>query len=302
MISNVIVGGHLLGDVTSQESIASLQVTGDIGSSTNTVSITAGDQIREIIAGTIWANIESVARDPIEVFRTTDGDFNGSLTIGDAGSASGTGVEIARDVNAEVTIDGDVVKPIRIRRSLIGDIDIDGALVDQVFINSADDSGSWSGDIFVGSTTLSPKGAYTQTGLGGGAVGLAPFDLHKQDCDPPYSGSTWPTTTSATLDIDLVHYGPIEHDGAGAPFLVFRYPGAHCDIPNCEGGTNDMANWSLDSISGRTMTVSASLDEDYHYHVTPVRTGSNMLKCDGLDATGDVPVKDYTYVIYREAP
>src|SRR5690606_13629435 len=150
--------------------------------------------------------------------------------------------------------------------------------------------------------TLSPKGAYTQTGLGGGAVGLAPFDLHKQACDPPYSGSTPPTVSSSTIDIDLVHYGPIKHDGTGKPFKVEKYEG-NCGPGGCpnEPDPNDTPNWTLQSISGRKMTISGPLEAGHHYHVYPMLTGDDTLLCDGLAAgAGDVPVASYAYIIYRE--
>ncbi|MFG0285637.1 MAG: hypothetical protein ACF8R7_14560 [Phycisphaerales bacterium JB039] len=304
--------GDILNDITVEGGNlnAVLANEGQIGTSSDLISITADGSIGRIRAREgIWANI-AVDGDIGRIETTGAGsDFNGSASGANLSEVvSGfADVEIVQDLSADLTFAGDVAADVKVGRSLMGDIDIDGDLVDQIFINWADDSGSWSGDIFVGATTLSPKGAYTQTGLGGGAVGLVPFDLHKQDCDPAYSGSTWPTTTSSTIEIDLVHYGPIAHDGAGKPFQVERVGGNHCtgSNGNCfeQAASDDTANWTLESISGRTMTVSGSLEEDHHYHIFPVRTGSNMLKCDELGAgAGDVPVVAFTYVIYREAP
>lgn len=255
---------------------------------------------------------------------TVGGSVNGDWTLG--GNLADF-INVAGDLNADVSadrigsgatfrlsVDGDVTSAasitsstdltasttLAIGGSLLGPISLgSGGLKGQIIVNSDNDGGAWSGDVTVGSTTLSPAGAYTQTGLGGGAVGLAPFDLHKQDCDPPYSGSTPPTVSSSTIDIDLVHYGPIKHDGTGKPFKVEKYQG-HCTPPCIEPDADVTDDWSLTDISGRIMTISGPLEAGYHWHVYPMTTGTDMLKCDGLDAAGDVPVASYAYIIYRE--
>lgn len=50
--------------------------------------------------------------------------------------------------------------------------------------------------------------------LGGGAVGLAPFNLHPTDCDPPHGASLEfdPTTT-----VYLRHYGPVFWEAQSNP-------------------------------------------------------------------------------------
>ncbi|MCX5689284.1 MAG: hypothetical protein NTV94_05750, partial [Planctomycetota bacterium] len=63
--------------------------------------------------------------------------------------------------------------------------------------------------------------AYTTPGsvLGGGAIGIVPFDLRMQDCVPTTEGQQWP---AKFLDSDFCHY----RTGAGAsPGAVLRYSG-----------------------------------------------------------------------------
>lgn len=237
-------------------------------------------------------------------FINVAGDLNADVSADRIGSGATFRVSVGGDVSsgASITSSTDLTASttLAIGGSLLGPISLgSGGLKGQIIVNSDNDGGAWSGDVTVGSTTLSPAGAYTQTGLGGGAVGLAPFDLHKQDCDPPYSGSTPPTVSSSTIDIDLVHYGPIKHDGTGKPFKVEKYEG-HCTPPCIEPDADVTDDWSLTDISGRIMTISGPLEAGHHWHVYPMTTGTDMLKCDGLDAAGDVPVASYAYIIYRE--
>lgn len=47
--------------------------------------------------------------------------------------------------------------------------------------------------------------------------------------------------------------------------------------------------------------ISGHLLADHHDRMTLIRTGTDMLKCDGLaSAAGDVPLAAYTSLIYRQ--
>ena len=126
------------------------------------------------------------------------------------------------DLDADVTVDGNVADPItanhlpsgrtiKIGTSLQSDSTHDGRIVlgtsglqGQVIINSTNGSGTWTGNVTIGTTTLSPSYySNTSSSLGGGAVGVAPFHLHAADCVPP---SVY-NSVGATMTVS--HYGPV---------------------------------------------------------------------------------------------
>lgn len=55
----------------------------------------------------------------------------------------------------------------------------------QVIINSGDNGDSWDGNVYVNTTPLSPDYTNLSDALGGGAVGVAPFNFHQRDTAPP---------------------------------------------------------------------------------------------------------------------
>ncbi len=73
-----------------------------------------------------------------------------------------------------------------------------GGLQGQVIINADSAGFQWLGDVVAGASLLShpsgSDGSYTQPSsvLGGGAVGLVPFDLHDEDCAPANGGIASP--------------------------------------------------------------------------------------------------------------
>ncbi|MEO1007119.1 MAG: hypothetical protein AAFX79_00970 [Planctomycetota bacterium] len=243
-------GGSLTGNVSAR-SIGILNVVdGDIGASGALVDIdvTAGDAA--IQAESIYANID-VAGD-ITVFNVRgtnpsanvpDGVFDGTLVCDrfdqPSGSPFGLAMAIWGDLLGDITIRDEVNgdTSLAIGRTMDGDITLDEAdgLEGQVIIGwLSAQTPAWNGGVTVDSVALSPKGAYTQTGLGGGAVTLAPHGLHFQDCDPAYTaGGGYPVITATTdREIDLVHYGQVQLvGGTGIPYRVDELPGAH----NCSG-------------------------------------------------------------------
>jgi hypothetical protein len=101
-------------------------------------------------------------------------------------------------------------------------------LTGQVIVNAdAEPGGVWLARVFLGPeddpdrvVLASPTYTETAAALGGGAVGLVPFALHRTSCDPP-PGTDVPFQPSEPLTVDLVHYGPIQAAGA-APVLIER--------------------------------------------------------------------------------
>lgn len=303
------IAGDLLGDVdASYGSITELFVTGDIGTSGTHRSIVAGDNIFNIEAASIYADISTGAGDFVQRIRTTSGDFAGSLTTASltfsAGySSSIRGIIIAGDLDADLHFTSGIFDPISIDGSLNGDIDIDtaGNLKGQIIINRANSSGTWSGDVIVGSTTLSPKGSYTQTGVGTRAVGLAPFQCHREDCSPAHLSTVSTTWNASTDRVRLRHYGPITW--SGMPVAV-----SWCDNgDDCTPGSNDdTSNWLVEAGLG-TRTLSLLYFDDIEpsvippvreYRIIPILAGQSALRCAGLLASGDVPVEDFEYTFF----
>jgi hypothetical protein len=172
----------------------------------------------------------------------------------------------------------------------------------QVIINAWEYGATWEADVIVGTTILSPIPLYTNTGFGGGAVGEVPFGCHVRECDPPMTGGAPATTSSASQEIELFHYGPVTWDGNELPVTV-----GVCAIgTECEPA-DDTSNWEVvgspPGTPTRFLTIkrTGGLADGKHYHIKPVRSGAAMLKCAGIPSQF-TPVRDYTYTIEVDLP
>jgi hypothetical protein len=343
-VNRIEAGGSILGDIDLGGSCNGILV--GIGSGTGTSNIGVGpmtvDWIDIDIAGdlanitgdNIYARIDVQGNLRILSVNGTwpgtgtplgDGVFAGTL---DCDTISGIGPEVSfsvyGDMNADITIEDELASDKRIG---IGD-DLGGG--GSITFTQSDGlkgditvgwipglAGQWLGNIIVGSTTLNPKGDYTQTGLGGGFVGEVSYGLHKQASSPAYAGSTWPTITytgdcTATDPpvqqqiIDLVHYGEVADTiVTGEPFEVTYAVGNHCTGPQCFHGADyvaDDSEWELHSNTpfpdGRTMRIVGQMRPNTHYHIIVDET----LECtDAFDDGTTVKTKPYVYVIYMSA-
>lgn len=204
-IELIRVDGNITGDVTANYGyVLDITVGGNIGSAGNNVTIDTRDGIDEIIADSIWANINAQANSgsgSLYRLETTAGDFVGSLSTQWLTTKVGVadpGVFVTGDLEAPITIDedlrtfldveGSVDANITVTQQLRGLVRIGASLLSgrtisaqaltesgidgQIIINALNVSGTWSGNVTVNSTTLATKPHYSNTGLGG-AVGLA---------------------------------------------------------------------------------------------------------------------------------
>lgn len=165
-----------------------------------------------------------------------DGDFNGTLdlstggvlrpimisddmtgamelgTIAAAGSLDGylwVGDSVSGDIVAKCLDDSDAFIEILGSLTSAGSITFSDAqsLVGQVIINSASTADEWDGTIKVSGssgTTLSPAPLYTNTSLGGGAVGEVPYSCHFGECSPAathYGSNGIATATASTNNL-----------------------------------------------------------------------------------------------------
>lgn len=311
-LAGFVVAGDFLADLAvTGGSIVSLAVTGTIGTSSQLQTIDvntsgSGGTIDSITASAIRATITADAN--VQHIETTSGDFRGSLTADEFSGGSVNGLDVAGNLNADITvdfvfrpivIDGDLVsgrtftvnsnvsidsngslqvlddlegtliitgtlaanRTLRIGDTLSGTLEIgtlagildldnliasgttalihgsmsgsitiaSSGLDGQFIINANDGGGTWSGSITVGATTLSPVPDYSNlsSALGGGAIGVIPFDFHSTDC-PPEHGDVLisaplygPGSTEGAI---IRHYGPIINGSEDRPIDVGRRP------------------------------------------------------------------------------
>jgi hypothetical protein len=212
---------------------------------------------------------------------------------------SGRTIQTNQDIKAEapVTIGGAGLQgKIIVGTSLAGAVTVPSSgLVGPIIVNATGDSGTWTGAVTVGSTTLG-RNYYTNTSasLGGGAVGLAPFHLHDTDCVPA-NGAT--VSAIADDEITLHFYGPVTYSAGHVPVMVEYTPLVDGVAP--ENATwadiNDDFTFAVSSTNPRELRIIADTFSDYArgsgYRVTPQR----WLKCAAV--TGTPQVVDFTYTV-----
>jgi len=275
----------------------------------------------------MWATVPTTASGSfLQRIETTTGNFVGAASthaLG-AGASGTTGWSIAGDLDANVTVSDIMYYPISIGGDLpsartvkvgrymssnSGGITVGTAqgLAGQVIINANGGTDGWYPTVKIGPIgnriTLGPFESQpyqaphyqvVSSSLGGGAVGLAPFQLHKQDCNPPSSTSLGLLGQGAT--IQLRHYGPVHWTSNLMPLTVEYYDfplGQWIDI------TYDFEAAPGDTPRDVQITAITGLDFAYDvlYRIRPITalpgSGQTILKCS--DVTGTPPVASYEY-------
>ncbi len=330
VITEVVVQGNLTGHVRAPfGSILNAIVTGDIGSSGpgGTVQIVARDEIRRVTAARAWADIDvtgtTTSSGILRNLTTTVGPFVGSIDaeLMDSIPLQQSGVSIAGNLDADFTI----------RRYLIADnvtvngwlpagrtiklgqgwwdpriMTFTGGLAGQVIFNSLNQGNQlWTGQVRIGPVgnqiLLSPTPYYTMLSsqIGGGAVGLAPFQGHAEDCSPPH-GSNITSAGIPNNEVILRHYGPVLW-ATGMPVTV-EYGWAQ--FPNLPSSwtdiTRDFTVGAYDPASPRQVRVIPVTPLDFDgplaYRIKPVREGDNRLYCQNVSLSPSVG--EYAYIIW----
>jgi hypothetical protein len=311
-------GGSISGHVNANSTIQTVRAAVNIGSATNTVNILSKAGLHNLEGASIWANVDANSTSgtgDIRRIATTTGNFTGTIKGSSlAGPNATDGLSIVGTLNADMLFMGSVLDPIGassiplgktlwITGGLTDDATHDGritlaasGLVGQVIINSNNAGGTWTGNVTVGPTVLSPKPNYAQlaSNIGTGAVGLAPYRLHDQDCTPA-NGSVITGVLAPGTSVTLRHYGPVAWT-TGKPVKVeFKFIGD----PTWYDITDDFSVTATTNPREVKVTPTTSLDWDalVQYRITPVLSGANMLKCAGLTVVGTIPVTDYTYLL-----
>ncbi|MCL4221290.1 MAG: hypothetical protein KJZ65_07960 [Phycisphaerales bacterium] len=225
-----------------------------------------------------------------------------SVTVGGDVEAGGE-VQVLGDLAGTLDVTGDIGGTVTIYDGLSGTITCGSAgLAAQILVNQQNGSAEWSGDVVIGSTTLGPGetgdyqapyyGVLSST-LGGGAVGLVPFNFHPKDSAPDHDSVV---TTGALSTVQIAHYGPVSV-ASGNGVRVFEGSWAipigyseYNEIPLCSGPAY-WDEWDGEgdfdvSVSGRVITITGderTFTTGKAYQIIP-----DGLVCAGIPGTPDV--------------
>lgn len=236
--------------------------------------------------------------------------IGGVVTIGSV--APTAVIEVIGNVEATASIEiaGAIEGDILITGSLLGSLDLtdDHSLVRHIIVNAEGkdptdpDPNVWTGPVTIGmapnDTTLAPIPLCTNLSadIGGGAVGIVPYNLHKQDCVPP-SGSTASALPGSPIQqVRLRYYGPLAPNitlGSESSFVERKRQicgyGQACDWEDVT------ENYSISITGERDLLVSGSFDCGYKYRVTP----GPGLWCGGSPSleAAEIPVAEDVYFL-----
>ncbi len=318
-LEQLLVGDDIQGDVTATNgSINLLDVTGSIGIG-SAVNIRAKTGIKQVIATSIWADINARYNNGtgnVQLIQTTggaSGDFVGSVLATNLASQDhDLGLDIDGDLDADLTFTNDVQDPITIAgdllagrtisigRSLRGDNEFNGdislsslGLAGQIIINANNDSGAWNtATVTVGATQLSSTPYYTQasSGLGGGAVGLAPWHMYNSDCSPVngFQGDL----TGTEYEMRVSWYGPLHLDSDDVVTVKHRSAsnGTWVDV-------TDDCDIEIDPSNPRWLIITAHPEVETNYMAFWIEPTSD-LQCAGVSTTPPVYPNDDYIVIF----
>ncbi len=289
------VFNDLSGDITIEDTVPRrIRVRGDM-----TSQMTVGDTIFD----------DPAVANEIHV----DGNLDGSIDVPLGITDPNIGILVGASLLGDLSVGGDLAADISIGDSLLGSIVVDepAGLKGQIIVNANDNPipegqeyAIWAGPVTVGSITLSPllpnpdfHAPYyhtSSTTLGGGAVGLARFDFHATESNPPKGAKL----TDPPAYAELVFYGPvqlIDDDPAQIPVTVER-AGALVTLPwgctsPCDPGCAPLEDWVdvssqyLFSASGRTVTVSGLFEHGFRYRVRSRTVSGDRIACVGVDGS-----------------
>lgn len=229
----ISVGGDFVGSL-SADSLSNLSVTGGMydwvsGAVADAdLSITSGItalNTGQTLLGSVAGNQFELSADQVVDLVSIGGDYTSGFMQLVSGLPSGALITVNGEMGTNVTLD----------------FPNDG-LEGQVIVNSGDTSALWSGDVVVGSTTLASNYTTLSSELGGGQVGVAPFNFHQRttaplsgndedkDCDPYQGevvtaayvpGSQGQPGKNEVIDSVLIrHYGPVYAVGSEDHFII----------------------------------------------------------------------------------
>lgn len=350
------LNGNITGNIDSCDKVEAVYAfQGTIGTSTAPVTIRSttdtggpGDLIRFIEAKSVYANISTP--DLLVRVKTTgtapgQGDFVGSINarrIAGGADPGVYGLDIARDLKAKIILTGSLATDTN-DEFIIGGSFPDGGYINgvsnyritlpagrftrQMIVNRSNNAtNTWSGQVKVGSTLLSDQPYYSNTSalLGNQAIGLMPFMVHYNECEPTglgtpgvaLTGCNYHATGYTRTSITIEHYGQVGYrNSANNGWQSTPPAGTQGIIVERKRVDDCTANWTdisssfsvaVDANNARSIIItgpfaSAPLNEStWLYRIRPMRTtasGQAPLRCrEPLDNPSAPIVGDYTYV------
>ncbi len=316
-ITSIAIGGNVVSDTSvgirseiwSSGSIGVLQVDGDLDGRVGINGLSYNGECFNITSN-IFSDIDTLQ---------IGGDFTGGrfMQVGSLNNLS-----VAGDFDVKININS-VMADTSVY-DIAGTMDTDAriylpsdGLEGQVIINSGDNGDSWDGNVYVNTTPLSPDYTNLSDELGGGAVGVAPFNFHQRDTAPPanvnpdcdpyhHEVKTVPAIGDDPVpSVELEHYGPVyivnegNEAAAGEHFIVEFKPDYQTGSPQWFDRSDQFVVTSAGTVSSpmRKIVITKSdskgtgFHASGHWRITPVQ---NKVLCGDVD--GNPPVEYYSDV------
>lgn len=281
---------------------------GRIGTAQDPIDIVVNGTVTHIRAGEIHANIRNEFTDGIYQFVDVvdlietvtvsglNGDFTGSLlTTAIETAGNQLGIRLVGKLRANVTVRGGFEQSSDVTTLTLPSFGLAGNFI----INASQFSGAtWNAPVKLGlptpaitlrGTDFTPTGAYAKTSaeIGGGSVGLVPFQLHRTDCFPPHDSIIHPLEENEeeelllTNKVCMVHYGPVAWDsGDGEPYEVRRRKAGSSDnwlLQDCFTCEMDEDNDTIVWVKTSSVT---QFQRGFEYQVSRRQVGGeNVLRC-----------------------
>lgn len=335
-------GGSITGSLNSNGFISDVEaINGNIGVSFSPSLITSRNGIRKIDAGTVYANINtrnSGGQGDLWYLKARAGPFVGTINTTNIQSSAGNkGLDIAGNLDANISITNWFTERAFIDGTFVSGRTLttgSNGIRDQVILNRDNNGFVWNGNVTVGTTPLSPLPYYDNAPsvLGGGAIGLAPFMVHYEACNPVAAGDpqtalgpcTAHVVSGAPLTrVSITHYGPVGLWDGTLVGGVRQILNANPTNPAIDGFTVEVAddtnctwvdvtNSFLTKYIGgnhRTFDIEGPFNSgpcfvNKFYRIRPVREFSEgaryPLVCRDVD--GNPLVGNYEYIIKVEPP
>lgn len=256
-IANLEVAGNVTGRIRAEQgSFGDIIIGGTLSSPDDPggiFPIRSKNGVNRLIAQSISANVTLATNNGsgrVGLIKTTNGAITGAMALKELVVPTGSGesgIVINGDLASTSIIrfvpGGTNLRSILINGSLAGEIRFDDPadLDTQIIVNAANVGGSWTntGKVILDwdatapsvprtlATTSSqpnqaPRYQALPGALGGGSVGVVPFDVHDLASVPtnPAAGVPPTPTNLDSTSVAIAFYGPIRAESTAAPFTI----------------------------------------------------------------------------------
>lgn len=264
-ITRVDAAGNILSDLRAPlGGITYISADGDIGTPGSPILIEAKHRISNITqAQNLYANINARVNGGTGTISKIIVDrFVGSLEARTM-SAQPSGGELRFNVQLDAAI---IFGESYTGANRTIEVPV-GGLSTQIIFNADNIPGAvWDAPVKIGFDgdpdqviLTGPGYNNTAESLGGGSVGLAPFDLHDESCVPANGETLLPKDADPDLQVKLRHYGPITLN-ANPPVTIERRTACTSD-PFVLLSSTDFV-YVVDPADGNSLLVSVALGAD----------------------------------------